>query len=377
MKVLHLTCWYPTDQRPNFGSFIKLQAEAIANNSQDLIEDCLLVAIVIQPSSQLYHTKTDASKIGRLNVKRIVISSKFWKLIQHTTPYLMAQATKLIGDFRPDIIHAHVSFPAGLIAARLAKRYRVNYIISEHWSGLSAKLEKETPIGPTIKTLRGARAILPVSNQLKDVIRQYVPTTQTIQVIPNIVSERFGYQTKDQQALSRYLVLMNMADRKRPDLVIDALSILKQRNPDILNGIEVLFVGSGPKRDNLITTVSQLNLPVKFIDAVSPSEVPALMQSVKALWHPTEVETFGLVVLEALACGTAVVCSAIENLNQLAAANPVGAMTVQAHQPMLWAEAIEQCILTNYDHETIARQVSRMTEQDFAERIVKLYQQFS
>jgi alpha-1,6-mannosyltransferase len=93
-----------------------------------------------------------------------------------------------------------------------------------------------------------------------------------------------------------------LSAEKRPRLVLDAARRLCRRGYDI----RVVFAGTGPLRSRLERQGA--GLPVEFLGHVGArSELAALLASASVVVAPCPVESFGLSVLEALACGTPVV----------------------------------------------------------------------
>lgn len=99
---------------------------------------------------------------------------------------------------------------------------------------------------------------------------------------------------------------------KRPDTVIDTLSVVRSAIPNA----QLLICGDGPLRTELTTRVSDESLgeAVEFLGRVSYEQMPAVYRSADVLILPSESEGFPRTVLEALATGLPVVTS---NLPQL------------------------------------------------------------
>ena len=219
--------------------------------------------------------------------------------------------------FRADLIHAHVAFPVGVVAQAMSRKWKVLFLISEHWSGAVRQSQQPILGGLTRTAYQQAGAITMVSALLlKDLknaglVGQKKP--ESLVLIPNVLEGDFRYLGKANSKRT-FLVLMNLSSPKRPDLIIAAVASLRKDWP---KDAEVLIVGKGPYLDGLQTEVDQLHLPIRFVDTVAKEQVPSLMQNATALWHPTDYETFGLVVIEAMACGTPVLCSDFPSLAAL------------------------------------------------------------
>lgn len=93
---------------------------------------------------------------------------------------------------------------------------------------------------------------------------------------------------------------------KRVDLLIRSLSNVKKSNPDI----NCLIVGDGPEMENLKGLARDLDLlsNLKFMGFLeNVSDLFGFMKAAKVLVLPSEREGFGMVVVEANACGLPVV----------------------------------------------------------------------
>ncbi len=114
------------------------------------------------------------------------------------------------------------------------------------------------------------------------------------------------------------------------DTLIQAMAILRQQAPDLL----LLIGGAGSLRSDLESLTGSLDLQghVRFLGFIPDNELPLYYQASDAFVLPTrELEGFGLVTIEALACGTPVL------------ATPVGATPelLRQLQPDLLFEGIE------------------------------------
>jgi len=103
-------------------------------------------------------------------------------------------------------------------------------------------------------------------------------------------------------------LLLVMASRlskeKRPELAVEAVRELLRRG----HAVRLVVAGDGPLRRSLQRRAS--GLPVVFAGHVGGRDAMArLLSAADVVLAPGPVETFGLAALEALACGTPVVCS--------------------------------------------------------------------
>jgi glycosyltransferase involved in cell wall biosynthesis len=93
---------------------------------------------------------------------------------------------------------------------------------------------------------------------------------------------------------------------KGVDLLIKAAAVYEENFP----GITTLIIGDGELKSQLKRQVKKLNLKnVHFLGNLSQNMLPALYSSADLSIVPSRVEPFGLVAVEALACGTPVIAS--------------------------------------------------------------------
>lgn len=128
-----------------------------------------------------------------------------------------------------------------------------------------------------------------------------------IAVIPNAVNID-ELSIKDSWKRNRRIVFMSRLHVKKGiELLFEALSDLKPR----LEGYEVIIAGEGePGYVQTLKVTSRrlgLNELVKFVGGVYGEEKVSLLQSADFCVLPTYSENFGIVVAEALACGTPVI----------------------------------------------------------------------
>ncbi|GAA2445211.1 glycosyltransferase [Streptomyces mauvecolor] len=115
---------------------------------------------------------------------------------------------------------------------------------------------------------------------------------------------------------ARVLLLMcsRLSVEKRPAVALDALAALRR------TGVRAALVvaGDGPLAGSLERRAAAERLPVEFLGHVADRETLADLQAAADVClAPGPAETFGLSALEALACGTPVVCSASSALPEV------------------------------------------------------------
>lgn len=146
------------------------------------------------------------------------------------------------------------------------------------------------------------------------------------------------------------LFVGKLLDRKRPLDLVDALSHLRDRGVSVFG----VFAGDGPLRDSLEALGNKRNVPLAFLGFRNQTELPEAYAIADVMVLPSEgSETWGLVVNEALACGTPVVVSdAVGCAPDLVIEGKTGAVYPMGNTLAL-ADALQRVLAEPPSHEAI------------------------
>jgi len=151
------------------------------------------------------------------------------------------------------------------------------------------------------------------------------------------------------------LVVSALVPYKRVDLAIDACR---------LAGIPLRIVGQGPERARL----ERLAGPeVKFLGGLTDEEIRVLYQRAAAVLLPGE-EDFGIVPLEAQACGRPVVALGRGGALETVVDGMTG-LLVEASTPAAFADALARVRQATFDPAAIRRHAERFSRERFAAEI--------
>ncbi len=199
-------------------------------------------------------------------------------------------------------------------------------------------------------SVRRARAVIAVSRQTADDVAHYfgVPRGK-LRVIHNGVAPEFAPEPRAAQAQfraakglpARYLLYLGTLEpRKNLELLVRAFGRWRASAPAAAADVKlVLAGGKGWYYDTIFTEVSSLGLSgaVIFPGFIPSAELGDWYRGATAFVYPSRFEGFGLPVLEAMACGTPVICSDAASLREVAGA---AALAVPAEDEHAWANAI-------------------------------------
>ncbi len=138
---------------------------------------------------------------------------------------------------------------------------------------------------------------------------------------------------------------------KAPDVLLRAAAEMIARRPELRARLRVLVVGgpSGSGLDRpraLAGLAADLGIPdvVRFLAPRSGAALAEVYRAADVVAVPSHSESFGLVALEAQACGTPVVAAAVGGL-PVAVADGRSGLLVGDHAPSSWADALERAAL--------------------------------
>lgn len=212
---------------------------------------------------------------------------------------------------------------SGLICYLLAKIYVIDYYVGTHGSelfdGMSHPLKKFL----MLKTFKNARKVFAVSNYTKQILtKNGIPEEKVAVIFNGVDPGKFNHEIDCLRVLEKHkaknkkiiLTVGRLVERKGHDLVIKALPLVLEKIPESV----YVIVGDGPEKNRLEKLVKELNLKGKVIFAGSVP-VNDRQNTLLAYYHACDVfvmpnrivrgdvEGFGIVFLEAGACGKPVI----------------------------------------------------------------------
>ncbi|NDA80894.1 MAG: glycosyltransferase, partial [Actinobacteria bacterium] len=137
---------------------------------------------------------------------------------------------------------------------------------------------------------------------------------------------------------------------KGPDVLISAAGEMVKHDPVLRSKLEVLIIGgvsggSGDELNRLKSLARFLGIAdrVRFIPPVTREELPHWYRAADLVCVPSHSESFGLVALEAQACGTPVVAAAVGGL-RTAVADGFSGSLVDGHDARSWSAVLTRLL---------------------------------
>lgn len=327
MKILMISGIFPTKDNTKRGSFI-LRRCNILNN---YIKLDLYSFINIPDKFVMIVKKMLKKKIGERQNKRINFAGVQWNyiLIPNNLLYLILKKIDLkfmikkqlkliekeINIKEYDLIHAHWSYPEGYIARELKEKYKIPYIITAHGSDIHTNMEKDNNVKKlTLSALEAADKVLFVSKALLGKAKNLGYSGHNSCVVYNGV-DRNIFKPKNKKLIKQELGIKdthkvvgfvgNLVSVKRADKIPEIFKNINKLNKNIT----YVIVGDGPFKDYILDKCKDKGINIVFAGRVVPDKVAYYMNSMDVMILPSRNEGFGNVIIEANACGVAVVGS--------------------------------------------------------------------
>jgi glycosyltransferase involved in cell wall biosynthesis len=213
---------------------------------------------------------------------------------------------------RPDLVHAHCCLHAGVLALAINRCYGIPYIVTEHSTGFAQGRLRWWERDLVRRVIRRARRCIAVSPHLAALLEEQYRTS-VWQYVPNVLGEAFlgagrpVVQAADERPFV-FLCVARLSPEKGCDVLITAFATAFRTTP----GVRLRLVGDGPMRPSLEQLALRLGIADKidFVGLRSGEDVRAEMYAADAFVLASRFESFGVVVIEALACGLPVVATA-------------------------------------------------------------------
>jgi glycosyltransferase involved in cell wall biosynthesis len=265
-----------------------------------------------------------------------------------SAPFLMYAALRnviaeiLKARFPFDLIDAHYFYPDGVAAVMLGRGLGKPVVVTAR--GTDVNLLPEYRVARRLVRWAAARAagVATVSLALRERLIDLGVPGSRVQVLRNGVDLKL-FAPQDRAVARRELGLNadgpivlsvgSLIPVKAVDLVVRAVSALAKAT--------LVIVGDGPKRPALQRLARDLSLEqrVRFLGSMAPARLASAYNAADVLVLASVREGFPNVLLEALACGTPVVATAVGGMPEIVR-EPAAGRLVQERTPEAIAAAL-------------------------------------
>ncbi|HWF38650.1 MAG TPA: N-acetyl-alpha-D-glucosaminyl L-malate synthase BshA [Candidatus Acidoferrales bacterium] len=267
---------------------------------------------------RLNHANTD-----RIFMHEVEVSS--YPLFDHA-PYTLALATKMleVAELTSlDLLHVHYAIPhsvSALLARQMAAPRGLPFITTLHGTDITLVGNDRSYLPITKFSIEQSDGVTAISNYLRERTVQEFDIKRPIEVIPNFVNCDYYMRSDDQAARARWApngepILMHLSNFRPVKRVTDVVEIFAQVRAKI--PAKLVMMGDGPDRGAAEHLVRKKRLSKDVFFLGKQDRVQDMLGLGDVFLLPSDLESFGLAALEAMACEMPVVASDVGGLPEV------------------------------------------------------------
>jgi N-acetyl-alpha-D-glucosaminyl L-malate synthase BshA len=252
--------------------------------------------------------RLDAS-IPRIHYHEVEVSN--YPLFQYP-PYCLALASRMADvaeSYRLDLLHVHYAIPhsiSAMLARQMMKARRLPFITTLHGTDITLVGTDPSYFTITKFSIEESDGITAISHDLRRQTVEVFGVGNEIRVIHNFVNCTTYAPDPERRGIERFApagekLLIHLSNFRPVKRVLDCIRILAEARKHV--NARLLMVGDGPERGPAEHLARQLGVDkdVEFLG--KQNGVERLIRLADVLLMPSEMESFGLAALEAMACG--------------------------------------------------------------------------
>jgi len=299
MNILFLTQYYPFTEETFAGIFIKQQAEIISNHHNVTVL-CFHVDDSWFNLFPKFHAKIKkTSQLEEINLT-LARSIPFYNQANYFLGTWIYARRHLLKTKKFDCIHAHVAYPAGVMAFLFKKLLNIPYILTEHTriKSQSRSIFHKILIKAAYKQ---TDKIIAVSSFLAKEIKDKYRLNPV--VIPNVVDMNRFSMTHAQPDRFEIGFIGNFNNTNK------GLDVLLKACKKIMFPFRLHIVGNGSLVEQYKSMAVDLGISDNciFYGAMKTREIPKFYTALNLFVLASRYETFGIVLVEAMASGLPVI----------------------------------------------------------------------
>ena len=243
-------------------------------------------------------------------------------------PYELLLSSKLVDvtiNQKLDILHVHYAIPhasAAFSAQQILKTKNIDlpFITTLHGTDITL-LGKDKSFQPVIEfAINQSDAVTAVSESLKEETYKFFDIKKNIEVIPNFIDPNLYRFAKDIELRAQFaekneVIITHISNFRKVKRMDDVIRIFEGVQKQL--SAKLLMVGDGPELHQAKNLTRELGISEKVFFLGKSKRIEQITSISDVFLLPSEKESFGLVALEAMASGVAVVSSNVGGLPEV------------------------------------------------------------
>ena len=308
MKVLVIPTWYPSGEDKLMGIYHKEFTHAL--NKYGVNADMLYVEKrrLSKPFEYIFMKKKeiieeDNYKVYIYRTMNMEPISAKWQFKRYVKAIEKSFKKYIRVNGKPDVIHAMCTVPVGYAACLIGEKYNIPVVITEHGGALGKFLERDEIRDYGLYALNHSVYSV-VSTYMTKFVEKY---KKECYVLPNQV-DTYVYKNDVKRKVNgtfRLVMLCAIRQAKRLDIAFKAIRILIDKGIDI--HLDIIGDGFYERIYKQECTKDKLDDYVTFLGRKDKKEIAKIFESENALLISSELESFAIPGIEALASGLPVI----------------------------------------------------------------------
>lgn len=390
--LLIITNGFPDKNNSSFeGQFVKDQVDYICDYFKEVIVICpkayfpkFLINFKFFPKN--WKKRSNYKNYFYKNVSvfypnYFALPVSFFKKLIPNFAYFSTNKTIKKNKIEFDLIHSHFTLKSGFVGKKLAQKYNIPVILTIHESK-NWFLKLYNLNSNFVADIWSAADLLIRVNQ-QDVEKLKKFNKNTI-FLPNGYNDTIFYVKNKIDCKNKHKIpqnkkiLLNVAnyfvDQKNQINLISALNLLKERRTDFL----CYLIGSGKDEDLIKKEVIRLNLSdfIKVIGSKKPIEVSEYMSAADLFVFPSYSESFGIVQIEAMACGIPIVATINGGSEEIITDKEIGSLLEDPNDFEGLCDQIDLALNKKWDSTYIFKKNMKYAHSNVVKELIKIYDSF-
>ena len=259
----------------------------------------------------------------RIEFHEVEVSS--YPLFDHP-PYALALAVKMLEVAEAaglDLLHVHYAIPhsvSALLARSMAAPRRLPFITTLHGTDITLVGSNRSYLPITKFSIEQSDGVTAISNYLKQRTLAEFDVQNPIEVIPNFVNCDLYFRSPNQEERAQWapdgepilMHLSNFRPVKRITDVVEIFALVRGKIP-----AKLVLIGDGPERGSAEWLVRKKHLTADVHFLGKQDRVQEKLGLADLFLLPSDLESFGLAALEAMACEVPVIATNVGGLPEV------------------------------------------------------------
>ena len=372
MKVLWLASWYPSRLDPYNGDFIRRHAIAAAGQLP------ITVIYVVKDEKGQFTADVTVEEVKNGSLHEYIgyykpastgfsLIDKFLSFRKYREVFksIISKYVEQVG--LPDLCHVHVPVQAGLMALRIKAKYKVPYLVTEHWCGYNDlnpdNLRARNVIfrSAVKRVLESAALVTTVCEANKAELGSLFMLPETV-IINNVADTNlFLSPAREDPAVFSFIHVSSLTYQKNLEGILQACSLIKHNG-----NWRLIIIGPHTTAQQELAKSIDLQDRITWLGQLAYEVVALQLKEASAMIMFSRFENQPCTIVEALCCGVPVIATKVGGIPEII--NDTNGMLVESGDIAGLADAMNKMMLNHADFDR--KSIAAAAQEKFSYRSV-------